>query len=216
MLIYSQEEFEKLVLKAHKAGLQLAVHAIGDRAIDVVLKTFEKVLKEAPKVNHRHRIEHASVLNEKLIQQMKRLGVIASVQPHFIVSDFWVEDRLGKERARWVYPFKTLLKEGVVVCAGSDCPVEPISPLLGVWAAVAKQPNLEEKLTVEEALRLYTVNAAYAAFEEKLRGTIEEGKLADLVVLSEDPFEIEPENLKDIRVLMTIVGGQIVYSAEST
>jgi len=216
MLIYSQEEFEKLILKAHKAGLQLAVHAIGDKAIDVVLKTFEKVLKEAPKVNHRHRIEHASVLNEKLIQQMKRLGVIASVQPHFIVSDFWVEDRLGKERARWVYPFKTLLKEGVVVCAGSDCPVEPISPLLGVWAAVAKQPNLEEKLTVEEALRLYTVNAAYAAFEEKLRGTIEEGKLADLVVLSEDPFEIEPENLKDIKVLMTIVGGQIVYSAEST
>jgi len=211
MLIYSQEEFEKLVFKAHKAGLQLAVHAIGDRAIDMALETFEKVLKEIPRADNRHRIEHASVLNKELIRKMKSLGVVASVQPHFIVSDFWVEDRLGKERARWVYPFKTLLKEGVMLCAGSDCPVEPISPLLGVWAAAAKQPNFEEKLTVEEALRLYTVNAAYAAFEENLRGTIEEGKLADLVVLSEDPFEVELGKLKDIEVLMTIVNGRIVY-----
>jgi len=196
MLIYSQEEFEELVFRSHRAGLQLAVHAIGDRAIDIALETFEKVLKEIPRADGRHRVEHASLLNEKLIRKMKSLGVIASVQPHFIVSDFWVGDRLGKTRARWVYPFKTLLKKGVIVCAGSDCPVEPISPLLGVWAAVAKQPNSEGELTVEEALRLYTVNAAYAAFQENSRGTIEEGKLADLVVLSEVPFEVELEGLE--------------------
>ncbi|RLG98199.1 amidohydrolase [Candidatus Bathyarchaeota archaeon] len=211
MLIYSQEEVEKLFLKAHNAGLQLAVHAIGDKAIDIALRTFERILQRNPKVDHRYRMEHASVLNMELIQRMRRLGVIASVQPHFIVSDFWVEQRLGKARARWTYPFRTLLKERVVVCAGSDCPVEPISPLLGVWAAVVKQPILEEKLTVEEAFRLYTVNAAYASFEENLKGTIEEGKLADMVVLSEDPFEIEPEKIKEIDVLMTIVGGRIVY-----
>ena len=213
MLTYSQKELEKLFLKAHSAGLQLAVHAIGDKAIDTALQTFEKVLQKNPKADHRHRIEHASVLNIELIKKIKRLGVIASVQPHFLVSDFWVEQRLGKARARWVYPFKTLLKEGVVVCAGSDCPVEPISPLLGVWAAMAKQPNSEESLTVEEALKLYTINAAYASFEENLKGTIEEGKLADMVVLSDDPFKVKPEKIREIKVLMTVVGGKIVYKS---
>ncbi|MFB0567570.1 MAG: amidohydrolase [Candidatus Bathyarchaeia archaeon] len=209
MLTYGQEEFETLVFNAHKAGLQLAVHAIGDKAMDIALKAFEKALEKIPNADHRHRIEHASVLNEELIRRMKSLGAIASVQPHFIVSDFWVEDRLGKKRARWVYPFKSLTKAGVVVCGGSDCPVEPISPLLGIWATVVKQPNFEERLAVEEAIRLYTVNAAYANFEENLRGTIEEGKLADMVVVSDDPFKIKPEKIRDIKVLMTIVGGQM-------
>ncbi len=210
MLTYDQEDFEMLVLNAHKAGLQLAVHAIGDKAIDIALKAFEKALQKIPNATHRHRIEHVSVLNKELVRRMKNLGVVASVQPHFIVSDFWVEDRLGKKRARWVYPFKSLMKTGVVVCGGSDCPVEPISPLLGIWAAVVKQPNSEERLTVEEAIRLYTVNAAYANFEENLKGTIEEGKLADIIVLSDDPFKTKPEKIRDIKVLMTIVGGRRV------
>jgi len=209
ILTYGREDFEMLVFSAHRAGLQLAVHAIGDKAMDMALKAFEKALEKLPNSDHRHRIEHASVVNEDLIRRMKSLGVIASVQPHFIVSDFWVEDRLGKKRARWVYPLKSLMKAGIVVCGGSDCPVEPISPLLGIWAAVVKQPNSEECLTVEEAIHLYTVNAAHANFEENLRGTIEEGKLADMVVLSDDPFRIKPEKIRDIKVLMTIVGGQI-------
>jgi len=214
ILTYDQEDFEMLVFTAHKTGLQLAVHAIGDKAMDIVLKAFEKALEKSPKVDHRHRIEHASVVNKELIRRMKSLGVIASVQPHFTVSDFWVEDRLGKKRARWVYPFKSLMKTGVVVSGGSDCPVEPISPLLGIWAAVAKQPNSEECLTIEEAIRLYTVNAAYANFEENLRGTIEEGKLADMVVMSDDPFKIEPEKIRDITVLITIVDGQMRSHAD--
>jgi predicted amidohydrolase YtcJ len=209
ILTFHQEDFEALVFNAHKAGLQLAVHAIGDKAMDIALGAFEKALKKIPNVDHRHRIEHASVLNRELIRRMKRLGVIASVQPHFTVSDFWVEDRLGEKRARWVYPFKSLMKAGVVVCGGSDCPVEPISPLLGIWAALVKQPNVEERLTVEEAIRLYTANAAYTSFEEKSRGTIEEGKLADMVVLSDDPFKIKPEKIRDVKVLMTFVGGQM-------
>lgn len=209
MLTFRQEDFEMLVFNAHKAGLQLAVHAIGDKAMDTALKAFEKALEKIPNADHRHRIEHASVLNKEFIRRMKSLGVIASVQPHFIVSDFWVEDRLGKKRARWVYSFKSLMKAGVVVCGGSDCPVEPISPLLGIWAAVVKQPNSEERLTVEEAIRSYTANAAYTSFEENSRGTIEEGKLADMVVLSDDPFKIKPEKIGDVKVLMTFVGGQM-------
>ncbi|MGC8998401.1 MAG: amidohydrolase [Candidatus Bathyarchaeia archaeon] len=215
MLIYSQRKLNKLVLKAHRAGWQLAVHAIGDKAIESVLKAFSKALKRFPRKDHRHRIEHCSVLNPGLIRRMKRLGLIASVQPHFIVSDFWVVDRVGSERARWVYPFKTLFKSGVVVASGSDCPVEPISPILGVWAAVARKSFVEESLTVEDALKAYTLNADYASFSEKVAGTIEPGKWADLTVLSEDIFRVPPDRIKDVRVEMTIVGGRVVYERES-
>ncbi len=212
MLIYSQRRLNTLVLKAHEAGWQLAVHAIGDRAIESVLEAFSKALKKFPRKDHRHRIEHCSVLNPRLIRRMKRLGLIASVQPHFIVSDFWVVNRVGAERARWVYPFKTLLKTGIVVASGSDCPVEPINPLFGVWAAVARKNFCEESLTVEEAIKTYTLNAAYASFDEARMGTIEVGKFADLTVLSDDPFRVAPDEIRNIKVEMTIVGGKIVYS----
>jgi len=211
MLLLSQRKLNQLILEAHRAGWQVAVHAIGDRAIESVLKAFSKVLRRHPSMNHRHRVEHCSVLNPRLIRWMKRLGLIASVQPHFIVSDFWVVDRVGVERARWVYPFKTLIREGVVVASGSDCPVEPISPILGVWAAVARKTFKEESLTVEEALKTYTVNAAYVSFDEDKKGIIEVGKLADLTVLSEDLFSVPPEKIREINVEMTIVGGKIVY-----
>jgi len=140
------------------------------------------------------------------------MGVVASVQPHFIVSDVWIVDRLGKARARWTYAFKSLAKEGVVTMGGSDAPVEPVSPILGVYAAVARKTFSEEQLTVDEALRLYTVNAAYGAFEEDVKGSIAPGKLADLVVLSRDPYKTAPERIKDIKVEMTIVGGNIIYT----
>ena len=211
MMIYGEEELEELIMKTHRAGLQLAFHAIGDRAIDVVLTALEKALKKTPREDHRHRIEHASVLNEKLIGRMKRLEVIASVQPHFAVSDFWVVDRLGPERARCVYPFKTLIHEGVRTVGGSDCPVEPISPLLGIWAAVSRESFPEEQISVEEALRMYTIDAAFASFEEDVKGSIEVGKLADLVVLSHDPRKVPRDEIKDIEVEMTFVGGRIVY-----
>ncbi|MEM2447294.1 MAG: amidohydrolase [Candidatus Bathyarchaeia archaeon] len=211
MLLLSQRKLNSIVLKAHRAGWQLAVHAIGDKAIESVLKAFSKAFKKHPSKNHRHRIEHCSVLDPKLIRLMKKFGIIASVQPHFIVSDFWIEERVGVKRARWVYPFKTLMREGIIVASGSDCPVEPISPLLGIWAAVTRSTFKEESLTMEEALKTYTVNAAYASFDEDKRGTVEVGKFADFTVLSEDPFKVPPEKIRDIRVEMTIVGGRIVY-----
>jgi predicted amidohydrolase YtcJ len=190
----------------------LAIHAIGDRAIESVLKAFSKTLQEALRQNHRHRIEHCSVLNPKLIRSMKRLGLIASVQPHFVVSDFWVVDRLGSARARWVYPFKTLMHEGLVVASGSDCPVEPINPLLGIWAAVTRKSFPKESLTLEEALKTYTLNAAYASFEEGVKGSIAVGKFADLTILSDDLSKIPPEKIKDVAVETVIVNGKIVYS----
>jgi hypothetical protein len=212
MMLYTQRRLNRLILDAHKAGLQIAVHAIGDKAMEAVLKAYEEALKKHPSRNHRHRIEHCSVLNPKLIGRMKRLGLIASVQPHFVASDFWIVDRVGKTRARWVYPFRTLMRDGLMVVSGSDCPVEPISPILGIWAAVSRKSFSEEGITAEEALKTYTLNAAYASFDEDKRGKIEAGKAADLTVLSNDALSVPSDDIRKIRVEMTIVDGKVVYA----
>jgi hypothetical protein len=212
MKLYTQEELSKIVAKAHEANFQLAMHAIGDQAVDITLTAIEKASAKNPRKNLRHRIEHASVLNKKLISRMKKLNLIASVQPHFTISDFWTINRLGPKRTRWAYPFKTLMNEGVFTTGSSDCPVEPVSPLLGVYAAVARKENQEERINVNEALRMYTINAAFASFEENIKGSIEVGKLADLTVLSHDPETIAPEEIKNIEVEMTIVDGKIAYA----
>jgi len=213
-LLYSQDELNVLVVKAQKANLRLVIHAMGDQAIDLTLIAIEKALMEAPLKNHRYRIEHASVLNKDLIRRIKKLGIIVSVQPKCVLSEFSVwsaVDRLGPKRARWLYPLKTLVTEGIRVIGGSDCPMEPLSPLLGIQAAVTRQYFPEEQITVDEALRMYTLNAAYASSEESIKGSIEEGKLADLTVLSGDPTAVPPSKIGEINVSMTVVGGKIAY-----
>ena len=214
IMLYAQEKLNMLVSKAHRAGLQLAVHAIGDRAAEAVLDAFEKALTEEPRENHRHRIEHCSVVNPEIIMRMKLLGLIASVQPHFVVSDWWMVDRVGKERVRWVYPFKSFINQGLTVVSGSDCPVDPISPVLGIWATVTRRDFAGERLSVEEALKTYTLNAAYASFDENKKGMIEPGKLADITILSADLFEVPPDEIRNVRAEMTIVDGKIVYATK--
>ena len=212
MMLHTTKELNRLVSKAHSAGLQLAVHAIGDRAVRTVIDTYERALKRSPRPNHRHRIEHASVLNPRQVKRIKRLQLVLAVQPHFVVSDFWTQDRLGSRRMRWTYPFKTLMKQKITLASSSDCPVENISPLLGIWAATTRKSFKQENLTVKEALETYTINAAYASFDERRRGTIETGKLADLTVLSDNILDIPAERIRTTKVEMTIVGGKIVYS----
>jgi len=211
LLLHPKEKLCQLVTEAHKAGLQVAVHAIGDLAVENVQDAYEEALKQFPRKDHRHRIEHCSILNPRLIKRMKALGLIASVQPHFVVSDFWLVDRIGARRARWAFPLRTLVKQGVAVISGSDCPVESINPLLGIWAAVAERGS-HESLTVKEALKTYTSNAAYATFNENEKGTIEVGKLADFTILSEDLLNIEPNMIKKVKVEMTVVDGKLVHS----
>ncbi len=215
VLVHSPEELKRMIAEVHSSGLQAAVHAIGDRAIRVVLDAIESAIGNSPG-DHRHRIEHASVINPELLKRMKALRVVAVCQPHFIVTDFWAKDRVGPERAKWVYALKSL-KENLVVAGSSDCPVEPVDPLKGIWAAVTR-PFLpkEEKLSVEEAIDIYTKGGAYASFEEDEKGIIEEGKLADLVVLSDNPIKVDPDRIKDIEIEMTIVGGKIVYTKASS
>jgi predicted amidohydrolase YtcJ len=214
-LLCTQEEMNAAAVKIRKASLQLVMHAMGDKAVDAALTTIEETSKDALESGLRSRIEQAAVLNEGLLRRMKKQKVIVSVQPRVIDSEFLVwsaTDHLGPERARWLFPLKTLLKEGIRVSGGSDCPMEPLSPLLGIQAAVTREFFAEERITVDEALRLYTVDAAYASFEESIKGSIEEGKLADLTVISRDPHAVPPSKIGDIKVEMTVVGGKVVYS----
>ena len=213
MLNHSQKELKTMIKTVNEADFQIAIHAIGDLAISEALKAFKEALGEATIRKRRHRIEHVSVLNPRLIKQIKALGLMVCIQPHFVLSDFWVSNRLGQERARWTYPFKSLIENGILAAGSSDAPAEPVSPILGIWAAVTRESFPEERISVAEALKAYTINAAYMSFEESMKGSIEVGKFADLTVLSHNPLEVEPAKIRDIRVEMTIVGGKIAYSA---
>ncbi|MCJ7763100.1 amidohydrolase [Candidatus Bathyarchaeota archaeon] len=214
-LLCTQEEMNALTNKILKMGLQLVIHAMGDKAVDAALTAIEQTSKEAPRKDARNRIEHAAVLNEELINRMKKQKVIVSVQPCVVASEFSVwsaTEHLGPKRDRWLFPIKTLLKEGIRVVSGSDCPMEPLSPLLGIQAAVTREFFPEERITVDEALRMYMVDAAYSSGEENIKGSVETGKLADLTILSHNPRKVPPSEIENITVEMTIVGGRVVYS----
>ncbi len=223
----------RLLLGADAAGHQPQVHAIGDEAIDTLLDLYETVMEENPEHpmgERRFRVIHAQVLRgPEVAERMARLGVVAEVQPYHAIDDMrWMEERIG-ERARWAYAFKTLQGAGVLLSFGSDWPGTnaswyPASPVLGIYAAVTRKtldgdPEEgwfpQERVDVETALRAYTVNNAWAAFEEEEKGTLAPGKLADLVVLDRDPFAVEPVELKDLEVLLTVVGGRVVHEAEA-
>jgi len=213
-LLCSQDELVKATSRILEVGLQPVIHAVGDRAIDVALTAIEQSTKSLDNTV-RCRIEYGAVLNESLIDRMKKQQVIVSVQPRVMISEFSVWsaiDSLGAERARWVYPLKTLLRKGVRVIGGSDCPMEPLNPLLGMQDAVLREHFSEERISVEEALCMYTIDAAYSTSEENGKGSIEAGKMADLTVLSGDPLTIDPNQISNINVEMTIVAGNIVFS----
>jgi predicted amidohydrolase YtcJ len=213
-LLCTQEELKITATKILKMGFHLVIHAMGDKAVDVAITTIEHVLKETPRRKLRSRIEQAAVLNQQLINRIKKIGLIVSVQPLVVTSEFSVwsaTENLGTERARWLYPLKTLIRKGVRVIGGSDCPMEPLNPLMGIQAAVTRTAFPEEQVTVDEALRIYTIDAAYATGEENVKGSVEAGKLADLTVLSDDPQNIAPKEIKDITVEMTLVGGKLIH-----
>lgn len=222
ILYTSQEELDEGVLASHEAGFQVGVHAIGDRAISGVLDAYEAALKRLPKQDHRLRIEHCGINSPEIVSRIRSLGVIPVPQPIFL----WGEGEsyragLDGERADWAYPVKTWMDEGITVALSSDCPAtsgeELISPLLGIHVAVNRKTDAgndigpAQKIGVEKAIGAYTLNGAFATFEEDAKGSIEPGKLADLAVLSEDPTEVAPGKIKDVGVEMTIVGGRIAY-----
>jgi len=222
--ILQDGRLERWALAADKAHLQLSIHAIGDSANSRILDIFEKIVNENPPWDRRFRIEHAQHIRPQDFKRFARLGVVASVQPYHAIDDGrWAEKRIGHERCKTTYAFRTFLDNNVHLSFGSDWTVAPLSPLLGIYAAVTRRttdganPNgwfPEQKVTVQEAVEAYTISNAYAAFEEKEKGSITPGKLADFVVLSDDIFQIDPVAIETVKVEKTIVGGKIVYQRE--
>lgn len=219
--IMSEGDLKSTVLKAAQAGISSAIHAIGDKANNMVLNMYEDVLRETCPLL-RHRIEHVQLLAKPDIERLGNLNVIASVQPTHVLGDLDIVHRFWGKRGRYAYAFKSLLKSGAVLAFGSDCPVESMDPILGIHAAVNRQrpggyPENgfypEEKLTVAEAVRAYTYGPAYASYQEGHSGTLELGKLGDLVVLDQDIFTIAPQNISSARVAITVIGGKVVYEA---
>jgi len=208
----------------HGKGFQTATHAIGDRGNRMMLDILERVLREQPAADMRHRIEHAQIIEPGDIPRFARLGIVPSMQFTHCTSDMpWVEDRLGPDRLEGAYAWRSLRDTGCRIPGGSDFPVESINPFLGIYAAVTRKDTggaprggwmPGQCLTVEEAVRAFTIDAAYAGHEEDLRGSIEPGKLADFIVLSTDIMHMEPDGIHGITVLATILGGEVVYAGE--
>jgi len=224
ILTVNIDSLKTWITKADNKNLQITVHAIGDKANNTLLNTYETVIQSNKNKDRRFRIEHAQHLDHNDISRFSDLNVIASMQPYHAIDDGrWAENLIGPERIKTTYAFKSLLDAKTTLVFGSDWPVAPASPLYGIYAAVTRQtldnknPNgwvPKQKITVKQALIAYTKNAAYSAFDEKIKGTLEEGKLADFVILSEDLTKIEPQKIRDVKVLQTFVGGKKVYERE--
>lgn len=211
------------MMKADAAGLQLCTHAIGDQGISMILDLYAEVTQAHGAADRRFRIEHAQHMAAKDFDRFAQLHVIASVQPYHAIDDGrWAERRIGHDRASRTYAFRTFLDHGVRLAFGTDWEVAPLNPMLTLYAAVTratldgKNPGgwfPEQKLTLAEAIEAYTMGSAYAEFQEKEKGSLAPGKLADLVLLSEDLFSIAPEKIREVTVLKTFVGGKIVWDA---
>ncbi len=212
------EMMKRKIVEAHRAGFQCCAHAIGDAAIELLLDAFEEALQLDPRPDHRHRIEHCSILRPDLIERIAQLGAVPIPGTTFL-HDFQEVylSGLGHERLRYAYPLRTFLDRGIVAAASTDTPVCSPSAMLGIQTMVTRRNTAgqvlwpEECVTLEEAIRIYTVNGAYASFEEREKGTLEPGKLADLAVLETDLRGVAPEELSTVRVDYTIVDGRVSY-----
>ncbi|MBI1750585.1 MAG: amidohydrolase [Acidobacteria bacterium] len=233
-MMFPEGNMLKMALGADAAGLQLAIHAIGDKAIRIILDTYAEVEKQhgrrdaagaaTPNAERRWRIEHAQHMHPDDFVKFAKLGVIASMQPYHAIDDGrWAGKRIGRERCKTTYAFRTFLDKGVKLAFSSDWTVAPLNPLLGMYAAVTratldgKNPGgwfPEQKISLAEAIEAYTMGSAYAEFAEKEKGSLTAGKFADIVVLDSDLFAIASEKIKDAKVVMTVVGGKVVYEGK--
>ncbi len=224
IVLYNEQELDNLVITAHKAGMQVAIHCIGNKAIEMALNSIEKAQHLYSRKDCRHQIIHAQLTTEALMERFADLKVIANTQPIFLNNDLHiVEERVGKDRAKWTYNWNTMRKKGINLAFGSDCPIEPLDVLPNLYCAINRQ-DLEgypkggwlpkEKLAVYEAIDGFTRGAAYGTFEENIKGAIRKGMYGDIVVLQEDIFSIPCELIKDVKVYMTIVNGEVVYREE--
>jgi len=215
-----QPELNQQVLRAHRAGFQVCIHAIQDKMVEAVIDALEYAQGQFAQAGRRHRIEHCSECPPHLLERLRKLKPVIVTHPLFI---YYSGDRylamIKPEQLQWLYRFRALLDSGSIVAGGSDSPIVPDSPLVGIYGAVTRQTESGQRLLPEEcisasqALAMCTINAAYASFEEDIKGSITPGKLADMVILSDDPIRVSPEQIKDIKVEKTIIGGEVVWEA---
>ncbi|HPJ26066.1 MAG TPA: amidohydrolase, partial [Synergistaceae bacterium] len=218
---HSEEEFFSLMYQAHHAGMQLVADAIGDACIDMVLNTYEKILGPQGGLQHRPGIDHCQITAPQQIERFRNLSIIAGLEFTFLPSDMpIIIRRIGEKRSKNSYNWKEFFLQNVPVAPGSDSPVEFWAPLWGIQAAVTRKKEgktflPEQRLSIEQALRSYTLGSAFASFEEHCKGSLRRGSFADLVLLREDPHRVSPEEIKDIPIGATITGGRVVYRNDS-
>jgi len=222
---HTEEEIRSVVFKATQNGLQVDIHALGDRAGEIVLKIFKEAKDKFEPKDPRFKISHCIILEKDLIKQFAELNVIASVQPCFIMGGMhWIPRQVSPEMTNYAHAYRSLIDAGVHVAGGTDAPICTLNPLVNIYVAVTRkdlkgQPengwHPEQRVTAEEALRMVTIEGAYSTGDEDVKGSIEVGKLADFALLSDDPLTVQPEKIKDIKNAMTIVGGKIVFSEEN-
>lgn len=219
ILTMTPEETETNVRDAHENDWQIGIHANGDVAIEMVINAYEKALKAKPKANHRFRLEHCTLVNPKILERMKALSLIPTP---FCTYVYWHSDKMGdygEDRLKWMFAMRSFLDNGIPVTGSSDYMPGPYEPLMGIMSCVTRKGRdgqlwgVNQKITVDEAIRCYTRNSAYAGFEEHVKGSIEAGKLADLVVLGQDPYTVDPDAIIKIPVERTMVGGKWVWDA---
>jgi predicted amidohydrolase YtcJ len=215
MFVIGTDALKDIIFGAQKEGLQIAAHTIGDEAITETVRIFSEARRTLGGPDLRHRIEHCGMIKPSDFLEIKKAGIILSFQPSFIVSEgAWIESRVGGKRLRDVYAIRRAIETGIPVCGGSDSPVESPSVLAGVWGAVVREGfTSDQRVSPYEALSLYTSRAAFASFDEGTRGTIAKGKRADLVVLERDPRMVKPDEIRNIRVMLTMIGGEVKYAA---
>jgi len=218
ILSMSQEQVDDIILRAHQSGWQVTSHAVGDRAVTMIIHAIEKALEQYPREDHRHRIEHCAMVNDQILEKIKRLGIVPIPNPIFLYEfgDGYIVN-YGRERAFRMFTNKSYFDRGIIAAGSSDCPITFSNPILNMHLAMNRKTqtgqtiNPDERVTIQQALRMFTYHGAYASFDEDKKGSIEVGKLADLVVLSENILDVPPDKMKDVSVEMTIIDGKTVY-----
>jgi predicted amidohydrolase YtcJ len=223
LIVTGYSHMLEVCIAALESDFQVCTHAIGDKAIRTMLNVYEEALVESPNADHRFRIEHSQIVNLDDVSRYAELGVIPAMQPQHAVSDMpWTEDRIGSDRVKGAYAFRSFIDKGIIIPCGSDFPVEVPNPLIGIHNAVTRQDENgnpkggwlpEQKMTIEEAIKGYTIWAAYSAFQEDILGSIEVGKYADFTILDNDILTIEPVEILNTKPIYTLVGGEIKYQA---
>jgi len=215
---FTPERFNEIVEELDRMGFQCFIHACGDRGVRIALDAYENALKRNGRRDSRHRIEHIEVISDRDIPRFKQLGVIASMQPEHLESspDTNYYRVVGEDRMRKAFRWRSLSRAGAILAFSSDWFVANLNPLIGIHGAVTRErgPGQDQKVSLEKAIEAYTINGAYASFEENIKGSLEPGKLADIIILSDNLFEIPPNGICDVEVLMTILGGNEIYRSQ--